>query len=664
MSKSIEDEILSLKNVIRKWDKEYYVDSSPSVDDFTYDQALLRLQYLESEYPEYRTLDSPTLKFGSDLLNDFKESEHSFPILSLDKSYEVKGLLSWIEKINLEGSKLSIDTGISVEPKVDGCSIVLYYRDGILQKALTRGDGKIGNDVTENVRTIKNVPLCIGAQVELVLRGEIYISKKNFLEINRTLNNAYVNARNLASGILRRIDSREVAKFPLDIFVYDILYSSLEFNTNDDALLKLKQFGFKLNPFYKFFHGSNLGEEIINYVKEIEEQRDCFEYEIDGVVLKVDNLSLREILGYTSHHPKWSMAYKFKSFTAVSKVIDIIVQVGRSGKITPVANIEKVLIAGAFISNASLYNQDYINSIGLNIGDIVAISRRGDVIPAVSLVIEKLSVGNFKVPINCPSCKMALTKEGVDFFCVNRHCPCRIIGHIKYFCSKKCMNLVGFSGKTIEFIFGMNFISSELDLYTFNFDKLIGLKGFGLKRVNNLKRSIKESKERPFRKLLLGMGIKELGINTILLLINNNINSFDSISLLCKNKEDALASLLKIKGIGERIALNIIEAFNDKIVLDKFNFFKELGFKMQEDNINCEGTSSLFGKKFCITGSFDEYSRSVLIDKITKKGAIFCSSVTKRLDFLLVGKKPGVKLKQANDLGIKILKLLDILEIL
>ncbi|ACH94786.1 NAD-dependent DNA ligase LigA [Borrelia recurrentis] len=661
MGKDIKDEILSLRDAIKKWDREYYVDSSPTVGDVTYDKALLRLQYLENRYPEYKTLDSPTLKFGSDLLNDFKEIEHSYPILSLDKAYDVKELLLWVEKMSLEGSNLGFDMGISAEPKIDGCSIVLYYKDGILEKALTRGDGRFGNNVIENVRTIKNVPLCIGERVELVLRGEIYITKKDFLKINHTLDDSYINARNLTSGILRRINSREVVNFPLDIFVYDILYSSLKLNTNHDAFDKLKHFGFKLNPFCKFFCGKNLGENIINYVKEIEEQRERFEYEIDGVVLKVNDFRLRDVLGYTSHHPKWSIAYKFESLRAVSKVIDIVVQVGRSGKITPVANIEKVLIAGAFITSASLHNQDYIDSIGLNVKDVVAISRRGDVIPAVELVVEKLSVGNFKIPNYCPSCKKSLIKEGAHLFCVNIHCPLKIMGHIKYFCSKKCMNIVGLSEKTIEFLFNMNFISSEIDLYTFDFDRLIGLKGFNFKRVNKLKRSIEESKNRPFKKLLLAMGIKDLGINTILLLINNNLNSFDAISLLCQDNKNALVKLLDIKGIGERIAFNIIRAFNDKIILDKFNFFKKLGFKMQEDSMNCVIDSSfLFGKKFCITGSFDEYSRHVLIDKITKKGAIFHSAVSRYLDFLLVGKSPGLKLKKANNLGIKILSLFDI----
>ncbi|WP_421622664.1 NAD-dependent DNA ligase LigA [Borrelia sp. MN22-0132] len=660
MIKDIENEILCLRDNIKKWNKEYYVDSSPSVSDLTYDKAILRLQDLESKYPEYKTLDSPTLKFGSDLLNNFEEVAHPLPILSLDKAYDIKELLLWIEKMVLEGSSLGAYTGISVEPKIDGCSIVLYYKDGILQRALTRGDGRVGNDVTENIRTIKNIPLSIDEKVELVLRGEIYITKENFLKINHTLKNPYLNARNLASGILRRINSREVASFPLDIFVYDILYSSLGLSTNHDAFDKLKKFGFKINPFCKFFGGKNL-EEITNHVKKIEMRRDSLEYEIDGVVLKVDSFILREILGYTSHHPKWSIAYKFKSCTGVSKIVDIVVQVGRSGKITPVAHVEKVFVAGAFITNASLHNQNYIDSIGLNIGDVVAISRRGDVIPAVELLVEKLAIGSFKISSNCPSCKMTLIKEGAHLFCVNKHCPYRIIEQIKYFCSKKCMNIVGLSGKTIEFLFEMKFISSEIELYTFNFDRLINLRGFDLKRIDNLKRSISDSKGRPFRKLLLGMGIKELGENTILVLINNNLNSFDIIRTLCKNKEAALAKLLKIKGIGERIALNIIEAFNDKTILDKFNFFKELGFKLEEYNTNyAVDDSFLFGKKFCITGSFEGYPRDVLIEKITKKGAIFNRAVTKRLDFLLVGENPGAKLKIANNLRIKTFGLVDI----
>ncbi|AWG43230.1 DNA ligase (NAD(+)) LigA [Candidatus Borreliella tachyglossi] len=662
MSRNIEDEILSLKRLIRKWNKEYYVDSSPSVGDLTYDKALLRLQELENKYPEYKTPDSPTLRFGSDLLNSFKEVEHAFPILSLDKAYDTKGLLSWIQRVGLEGSSLELSNGISVEPKIDGCSIVLYYKDGILDKALTRGDGKVGNDVTENIRTIKNIPLFIDKGVELVLRGEIYISKENFLKINKTFGKPYINARNLASGILRRVNSREVSNFPLDIFVYDVLYSSLELNTNHDAFDELKKLGFKVNPLFKFFVGTSLEEDVISYVKEIMDKREFFEYEIDGVVLKVDNFILRETLGYTSHHPKWSIAYKFESLASISRVIDIFVQVGRSGKITPVAYVERVLVAGAFITNATLHNQDYIDSIGLNVGDVVSISRRGDVIPAVESVVEKLSVGSFKIPHTCPSCGMSLIREGAHLFCMNRDCNSRIIEQIKYFCSKKCMDITGFSEKTIEFLFKMNFIYSEMDLYTFDFDKLANMKGFKLKRIDSFKSSIENSKKKPFRKLLLGMGIKELGENTVALLIANNLNSFDAISILCKDKEGALAELLKIKGIGERIALNIIESFNDDAILNKFNFFKEIGFKMEEGNATdySLNIAFLFGKKFCITGSFQEYSRHTLIEKFTKEGAIFNSSVTRSLDFLLVGDKSGSKVKRAKELGIKIVSLDDI----
>ncbi|QMU99318.1 DNA ligase (NAD(+)) LigA [Borrelia sp. A-FGy1] len=663
MNKRIENEILYLKNLINRWNKEYYIDSSPSVDDFHYDKSLLRLQDLENKYPEYKTLDSPTFKFGSDLLNDFKEIQHSFPILSLDKVYNEYELLLWIYKIRLDecNTRLGVSNCISVEPKIDGCSIVLYYKNGILDKALTRGNGRVGNDVTENVRTIKNVPLFIDKEFDLVLRGEIYISKENFLKINQTFENSYINARNLASGILRRINSKEVSNLPLDIFVYDVLYSSIDFNTNHNALDKLEKLGFKVNPFFKVFDGKNLEENIVGYVREIEEKRNSFEYEIDGVVIKVDSFNLREALGYTSHHPKWSIAYKFESITSVTKVIDIFIQVGRSGKITPVAHIERVLVSGAFIENATLHNQDYIDSIDLNIGDIVSISRRGDVIPAIESVVEKLSVGSFKIPDSCPSCGISLMREGAHLFCENKSCRFRIIEQIKYFCSKKCMDIVGLSNKTIEFLFKMNFIYSEIDLYTFNFDRLINLKGFKFKKVDKLKNSIENSKKKPFKKLFLSMSIKEVGENTIELLIANNLNSFDVISALCKDKDKALVELLKIKGIGERIALNIIESFNDENVLKKFNFFKELGFRMKEDDTNHSlNNTFLYGKKFCITGSFKEYPRHILIEKMNKRGAFFNKSVTKNLDFLLVGEKPGLKVRKAIDLGIKIISFSDI----
>ncbi|WNY65084.1 NAD-dependent DNA ligase LigA [Borreliella carolinensis] len=655
MSNKVQQEIANLKKLIRKWNKEYYVDSLPSVEDFVYDKHILRLKELESKYPEYKTLDSPTLKFGSDLLNDFKEVEHSAPILSLDKVYDLNLLKSWIDKIDFSNS-----FNISVEPKIDGCSIVLYYKDGILEKALTRGNGKFGNDVTKNIRTIRYIPLFLDEKVDLVLRGEVYITKENFLEINKFLEKPYTNSRNLASGILRRVDSREVANFPLNIFIYDFLNAGLEFKTNDLATERLKKLGFKVNPLIRFFDQKSSIGEVLDYIADIAKKRDSFEYEIDGVVLKVSDFALRERLGYTAHHPKWAMAYKFEALSGVSRVNSIVVQVGRSGKITPVANIDKVFVSGAFITSATLHNQDYITSIDLNVGDVVKVSRRGDVIPAVEMVITKFSTGFFKVPNNCPSCKNVVVKEGAHFFCTNNNCPSVAVERIKYFCSKNCMDIEGFSDKIISFLFEKKFISSEIDLYTFDFYKLLKFKGFKDRKINNLINSIESSKKKPFSKLLLSMGIKDLGENTIRLLFLNNLNSFSKLFKLCQDKDFAFSTLLKIKGIGEKIALNIIGAFNDSIMLNKFKFFENLKFKMEEFITIDDENKSLVGKKFCITGTFNGYSRSIVIDKLKNKGAIFNTCVTSSLDFLIVGEKAGSKLKKALSLNIKIMSFKDI----
>ncbi|WP_215535391.1 NAD-dependent DNA ligase LigA [Borreliella bavariensis] len=655
MSIKIQQEIEDLKKLIRKWDKEYYVDSLPSVEDFVYDNHILRLKELESKHPEYKTLDSPTLKFGSDLLNNFEEVEHSVPILSLDKVYDLDLLKSWIDKIDFNNS-----FNISVEPKIDGCSIVLYYKDGILEKALTRGNGKFGNDVTKNIRTIRHIPLFLDKKVDLVLRGEVYITKENFFKINKFLEKPYTSSRNLASGILRRVDSREVANFPLNIFIYDFLNAELEFKTNDLAIAKLKKLGFKVDPLIRFFDQKSSIREVLNYIADITKQRNSFEYEIDGVVLKVSEFVLREKLGYTSHHPKWAMAYKFESLSGFSRVNSIVVQVGRSGKITPVANIDKVFVSGAFITNATLHNQDYIISIGLNVGDVVKVSRRGDVIPAVEMVINKCSKGVFKVPDNCPACKTVLVKEGAHFFCTNNSCPSVAVERIKYFCSKNCMDIEGFSDKTISFLFEKEFISSEIDLYTFNFYKLLKFKGFKDRKVYNLINSIEASKKKPFSKLLLSIGIKELGESAISLLFLNNLDSFSKLFRLCQDRDFAFSTLLKIKGIGEKIALNIIEAFNDSIMLNKFKFFENLGFKMEESILIDDKNRLLAGKKFCITGTFNGYSRPIIIDKLKNKGAIFKTCVTEGLDFLIVGEKAGSKLEKALNLNVKIMSFEDI----
>ncbi|HLP44527.1 MAG TPA: NAD-dependent DNA ligase LigA, partial [Candidatus Kapabacteria bacterium] len=554
----------------------YYVKAEPEVPDKEYDRLFDELVELENKYPEFASENSPTKRVGSDLDNIFPEKAHTIPVLSLDKEYTIAGLEKWLTKTIANARK---KLSFVVEEKIDGASIVLYYKAGKLQTALTRGNGLVGNDVTKNIRTIKQIPLVTQDNSDFAVRGEIYLTKSEFLIYNAAFENKYANPRNLAAGSMRNLRSSVVAKVPLKIFTYEGYFTPNFTNDHIMILAKLKENGFKINKNIGYFSNDNdmrsrvneklpeitIGEisDLPGYVKKWLEQRDKLDYEIDGLVIKINELDVREELGFTAHHPRWALAFKFDAPSAQTRVKEIQVQVGRNGRVTPVAILEPVRIAGSTVSRATLHNQEYIEMLELGVGDSVSISKRGDIIPAVEEVLEK-DLENptiFKFPRQCPFCDSLLEKIGGHHFCKNRECPERLIRALVYFVSRGQMDIDTLGEKTITFMFNKGFIKTIPDLYKFNYDELLKEEGFQAKKVNNIKTSVENSKKMPFRRVLTALGLDGLGSSAAADLINNGFNSIDKIIAAASKKDVNVFSC--IQGFGEITANLLIKHFND-----------------------------------------------------------------------------------------------------
>ena len=464
-----ESEIDSLVTELKKYQHQYY-RGRPSVSDVEYDRLFDRLQELESQFHDLVHPDSPTHRVGSDLSQDFPEVEHTIPVLSLDKSYSSDELTKWVEK-----TQDNSDNALSfiLEEKIDGAGIVLYYESGTLVRAVTRGNGFIGNDITGNVRTISGVPLKLEKSVDVAARGEIFLPKALFAEINATMEVPYANPRNLAAGTLRRIKSSQVARIPLDIFIYEG-YLEGEQETHFEILNVLEELGFKMNPNAGLFSDHYELDRIRNehptwhvgrlkdmerFIGETRKKRGTLSYEIDGLVLKVNELGVRERLGYTGHHPRWAMAFKFESPVGRTVVKEIEIQIGRTGRATPVARVEPVRISGSTISNVTLHNQEYIDMLELAIDDSVEVSKRGDVIPAVERVLEKNEKGNstWQIVLKCPTCRSQLVKSGAHHFCTNSECKDQIRGRLFFFVGRGQMDIKNLGPETVEVLLEQGF---------------------------------------------------------------------------------------------------------------------------------------------------------------------------------------------------------------
>lgn len=661
------EEIRKLSDLLSLYQHEYYLKNQSPVSDLEYDRLFDRLLTLEQENPELRLPDSPSGRVGSDLSNDIPEVIHTIPVLSLDKGYTVENIREWMDKTVVRaGSSLSF----VVEEKIDGVSIVLYYKNGILDLAATRGNGSVGNDITANVRTIKSVPLRLTEAVDIVVRGEIFLPLKKFEKLNSLLEVPFANPRNLTAGTLRRKKSIDVASVPLDIFIYEGFMDKVEMN-HVEILGYLKKLGFKVSDSIGVFSGSpdtisNLDsswftggfDSLSAYIEKQTKERQNLSYEIDGLVIKVNETDVRESLGFTGHHPRWAMAYKFESPEGTTIIKDIDIQVGRTGRITPVARVEPVLIGGSTISNVTLHNQDYINMLELALGDTVSVSKRGDVIPAVERVVDKNEDNNpvWKMPLICPSCKDSLIKKGAHLFCNNSECPDQIKAGLFFFLGKNQMDVDNFGPETAEFLIDQGFIKRIPDIYRFNYNNLEGFPGFGSKKIKLISDGVKKSLGRPYRRVLPSLGIPELGKKAVELLINSGLRDVDDLIGLASAGD--IERLVSIKGIGERTAEIIINEFSSNIILDLIKDLKYAGLKFREDEVPEEDMfpQTFEGQIWCITGSFENFKpRSLAGDEITIRGGKTTTSVTGNTTHLLAGESAGSKLTKAQDLGTKII---------
>ena len=667
----IKKRIEELTNDLLRYQEAYYVQGKSLISDSEYDGLFDELARLEREHPEYASPNSPTVRVGSDLTSDFPEVKHTIPVLSLDKAYSVEEVLAFMTKCEEKGKE---NLSFVEEEKIDGISMVLYYEDGLLVRGVTRGNGSVGNDVTPNIKTISQIPLRLKENIDLVVRGEVYIAKEDFLKF-KDLDGA-ANPRNLASGSVRRQKSSETAAIPLQIFVYEGFWADETIAPKDhiSILAKLKELGFRINPHIALFSSSKQKsqnmldsaklegkayafDDLESYIKDVTAKRASLEYEIDGMVTKINELNVRSELGYTEHHPRWAIAYKFESPQAETVIEGITMQVGRTGRITPVAELTPVALGGSTVKRATLHNQEYINDLEIAIGDRVSVVKRGDVIPAVEEVLEKNEVGNttFKIPLTCPCCNTPLVERGAHLFCPNTDCPDQVLGRITFFTSRDCMDMESLGPKSVEILIKHNFIKDIPDLYTFDFNKILdeNIRGLGEKSVNQFKAAVEESKKRPFRTVLTSLGIPEVGKKGAEVLIKGGFDNIDK--LIEASQKNDVDAFIKIPQVGIQTANTIINAFNDKVLLERIEKLKSAGLQFEE-NYEENSLDQIFsGQVWCITGSFVNYNpRGLALAEIEKRGGRTTSSVTSKTTHLLLGKGGGSKRANAESLGVKI----------
>lgn len=647
----------------------YYVQARPEVSDAEYDRLLDELLLLEKRFPQWASPNSPSRRVGSDLDNSFPEREHAVPVLSLDKLYRPEEAVQWLQKT---AAACPGPVGFTVEEKIDGASIVLYYEGGELRHALTRGNGITGNDVSDNVRTIRQVPLRIGEGGNLAVRGEIYITRADFERFNSNLAEKYANPRNLAAGSLRNLKSALAARVPLNIFVYEGFFSSNFSRDHLEILQRLGELGFRINPRLGFFCDSEERRQkalrlfpeataaplarVEDYLIRLGAARAAVPYDIDGLVMKVDDLDARQELGFTAHHPRWAMAYKFDSPQARSELLAVQVQVGRNGRVTPVALLQPVALSGSTVTRATLHNQDYIDMLELGIGDQVSISKRGDVIPAVEEVLEKaeLHPSIYKLPAECPFCASPLIREGAHHFCPNGECPERRRRALSYFCAKDQMDIETLGEKTISFLFAKGWVRTIPDIYRFDTRLLEGEEGFKERKIARIRESIEASKSRPFVRVLAALGFEGLAAAAATALIAHGFDGIDKIiDFAARGDWQAFAA---VEGIGEATARQLVGHFTKPENLEMISLLKQAGLRFRNDG-EADGRidDSFAGQVWVITGSFAAFNpRSQAADEIRRRGGRVAESVTSHTTHLLAGANPGSKLAKAQKLGIPV----------
>lgn len=642
--------IEELKQIINQANTDYHTKDQPTISDYQYDLYLNELIKLEEQYPEYKTNDSPTQKIGGAILKGFKKVKHTAPMMSLGNVFNIEELGAFYQRL----TKTVNNFELVAELKIDGLAINLLYQDGVFTQATTRGDGVTGEDVTENVRTIKSLPLKLSKPVTIEVRGEIYMPAASFRKLNeqRILKeeSLFANPRNAAAGTIRQLDSKIVAKRDLDLFVYHLVTPFETINTQVEALESLKQWGFKVNSHYQLIKDET---ELIEAVEHYNQLRKNISYDTDGVVIKVNDFKQQNLFGSTEKAPRWAIAYKFRAEQKETKILDITFQVGRTGVITPVAELKPVLVSGSTISRATLHNEDYILERDIRVGDFVYVHKAGEIIPEiVSVAKEKRTEQQpFKMIENCPVCNsMLLRKEDeADHYCTNPNCPGKNVNGLIHFASRNAMNIETLGDKVIGLLHDLGFLNTITDIYLLKNKKedLMTIPGFGEKKVLNLLNAIEHSKTNSFDSLLFGLGIKHVGAKVAKILVKH----YKSIEAIAQATEEDLS---QIPDIGPMIAQSVVNYFNDQPNVDLIKQLQDLGLNFAyepEDMIEHEFNN----KTFVITGKLQSYSREQAAQIIERHGGKVSSSVSAKTDYLLAGEDAGSKLKKAQSLNINIL---------
>lgn len=648
-----------LIDIINEASIKYYVDDNPSITDQEYDDYYNELLKLEEKYPDLKRSDSPTLRVGGKVVDKFEKVTHESPMLSFDDIFNEDEIVLFDERIK----KTCPNATYTLEPKMDGLSGSLLYEKGVLKRAATRGDGLIGENITHNVETIKSVPLRLNKELDIEVRGEIYMSKASFEKCNKEKEkrgeSLFANPRNAAAGSVRQLDSKIAAKRNLDFMAYFIPNpDKYGIKTQGESLEFLKELGFKTN--YKLNGLAKNINDIINYIDDLGSKRSNLPFEIDGVVLKVNSLEDEAKLGFTERVPRWGIAYKFPAEEVLTTLKEIKFTVGRTGKITPNALFSPVHVAGSVISKATLHNEDYCLDKDVRVGDVISIRKAGDVIPEVVEVKKERRTGKevpFKMIENCPMCASKLVKEDANYFCKNDLCPARKMEGLIHFASRNTMNIDGLGERIIEDFYNMGFIKSISDIYLLSNHKedLIELEGFGEKSVNNLLESIENSKNNSLEKVLFALGIRHVGKKTAKILAKRykNIDNIINVNI---------DELTNVNDIGEIIAKSVKTYFDDPLNLKLIEDLKKLGLNFEYKNDSSDDTLS--GMTFVLTGTLEKYKREELTKILEDKGAKVTSSVTKKTTGVIVGDKPGSKYDKALKLGVKIYKEEDVLNII
>jgi len=659
-AKDLAKRIEALRDKIRHHEHLYYVLDSPSIDDAEFDQLMIELKQFESEHPELITPDSPTQRVGGKPREGFVKVPHSSPMLSLDNTYNEEELRDWERRVHeLSGRK---DIDYVCELKLDGMSLALIYEDGRLVRGVTRGDGSVGEDVTLNVRTVRSIPLSIetdklkkaGIPGDFEVRGELLMPTAAFKKLNEERERAglatFANPRNFTAGTVRQLDANVTAQRRLDFFPYILLNNGRTyFDRHSKTLSALEGTGFKVNPHRKLVHSM---DEVWTFIQQWEGKRDSLPYEIDGIVIKVDRTGLQDELGFTGKAPRWAIAYKYAARAGITKIEGIRVQVGRTGKLTPVAELAPVSIGGTTVRNATLHNMDEIGRLGVKIGDWVQVERGGDVIPKVAKVIEDKDHprghGTFTMPENCPVCgmKVVRTEGEVDYRCVNANCPAKLMGTILHFASRGVMNIDGMGEALVTQLIEKGLVKNVADIYDLTKKELAGLERFAEKSAQNIIDEIENSKKLPLERVIYGLGIRMVGERTAQFLAEH-FGSMDALAAA------SVEELQAVNEVGPKIAESIAEFFSVAVNHKLVERLGTAGLALK--GTKKERGTKLAGKTFVLTGTLPHLTRDEAKKIIEDAGGRVSGSVSKKTDYVVAGSDAGSKLDKAKELGVAVI---------